>query len=634
MSNRYDASALEVLSGLDPVRKRPGMYTDTRNPNHLAHEVVDNSVDEALAGHANHIEVRLEADGSLTVKDNGRGLPTDMHAETGLSGVELIFTRLHAGAKFSDRHYRFAGGLHGVGVSVVNALSQWLNVSTVRAGKRWAMAFAGGEVSEPLKQAGKAPRNETGTQVQFCIDPKYFTSPAFDLPALKTLLRAKALLCPGLTIQFEHAADAAENETWAYGDGLSGYLTSTLAGDAELIPETPIVGKFEQTQGRAEWAVAWFAEPGRQRCESYVNLVPTARGGSHVGALRQGLVDAVRAFCSVRDLLPRGLKLAPEDVWQSAACVLSLGIPEPRFSGQTKERLDAPELMQWLPAAVSDALSLWMHRHVDVAERIAQLAIANAHGRLRANRAVARKRVASGPALPGKLADCLSQDLEATELFLVEGDSAGGSAKQARDRQFQAILPLRGKILNTWEVASSEVLASREVHDVAVALGVDPGAADLSGLRYGRVCLLADADSDGAHIAALLCALFTRHFPTLVEAGRIHAVMPPLYRVDCAKQVFYALNDAERDGIIAKLQKGNGKGGKAAINVQRFKGLGEMNPAQLRETSMNPATRRLVQLQMSDRPATCATLDRLLAKKRAAERKAWLTEHGDRAALA
>ena len=604
------------------------MYTDTRNPNHLAHEVVDNSVDEALGGHATRIEVRLEADGSLTVGDNGRGLPTDIHPQTGLSGVELIFTRLHAGAKFSDRHYRYAGGLHGVGVSVVNALSARLSVSTTRAGKCWAMAFAGGEVSEPLKQTGTAKKGETGTQVQFAVDPQYFTSPEFDLPALKTLLRAKALLCPGLAIRFEHATDLAENETWTYGDGLAGYLT-TLTGEAELIPETPISGEVEQPKGRAEWAVAWCADPV-QRCESYVNLVPTARGGSHVAALRQGLVDAMRAFCAVRDLLPRGVRLAPEDVWQSTACVISLKIPEPRFSGQTKERLDAPQLAQWLPAAVGDSLSLWMHQHVEVAEKIAQIAIDNATGRLRANRAVARKRVAGGPALPGKLADCLSQDLNNTELFLVEGDSAGGSAKQARDRQFQAILPLRGKILNTWEVASAEVLASREVHDVAVALGVDPGAADLSGLRYGRVCLLADADSDGAHIATLLCALFTRHFPALVESGRIYAVMPPLYRIDCAKQVFYALNDAERDDIIGKLQ--NAKDTKnAKINVQRFKGLGEMNPAQLRETSMNPSTRRLVQLSMHKDDDTRATLNLLLSKKGAADRKAWLTECGDKA---
>ena len=620
----YDASAIEVLSGLDPVRKRPGMYTDTTRPNHLAQEVIDNSVDEAIAGHASAVTVILHADGSLSVEDNGRGMPVDLHPEEGISGVELILTRLHAGGKFSDRSYRFSGGLHGVGVSVVNALSSHLEVWIKRGGKEYNMAFASGDKVSDLEEIGPAPRRATGTTLRFWPDPRYFDSPKFSAPRLKHVLRAKAVLCPGLKVAFTDEA-TGEQVVWHYEDGFTDYLKEAL-GRVPLLPDPPFVGHVSGEREAIDWALAWLPEGGEPVAESYVNLIPTPQGGTHVNGLRGGLTDAVREFCEFRNLVPRGLRIAPEDVWEGCCYVLSVKMQDPQFSGQTKERLSSRECAVFVAGVVKDTLSLWLNQHSETGERIAQLALANAQKRLRASRKVVRKQVTSGPALPGKLTDCTGQDLARTELFLVEGDSAGGSAKQARNREFQAIMPLRGKILNTWEVDSAEVMASQEVHDIAVAIGVDPGSSELNGLRYGKICILADADSDGLHIATLLCALFVRHFRPLVEAGHVHVAMPPLFRVDVGKEVFYALDEAEKQGILDRIAAEKKKG---KASVTRFKGLGEMNPLQLRETTMDPATRRLVQLTLDAGDDTLVLMDMLLAKKRAGDRKNWLEAKGN-----
>ena len=625
MTSAYDSSSIEVLTGLEPVRRRPGMYTSTERPNHMVLEVVDNSVDEAIAGHCRQITVTLHRDDSVTVEDDGRGMPVDTHPEEGVSGVEVILTRLHAGAKFSHKDYRFSGGLHGVGVSVVNALSERLEVTVRRHGAEHRMAFAGGEKISELEEIGTVGKRNTGTTVHFRPDPQFFDTTKVHVRRLQHALRAKAVLCPRLRIVFRDENDPSHDEEWYYEDGLEDYLTRELA-DLERVPERPFRGAHREEEREADWVVAWLPGDGEPLAESYVNLIPTPQGGTHVNGFRSGLTDAVREFCEFRSLVPRGLKLAPDDVWTRCAYVLSLRIKDPQFSGQTKERLSNREAAPFLAGAVKDAFSLWLNQHTAEGEAIARLAIASAQARARAGKQVERKKVAAGPALPGKLADCTSDDLEATELFLVEGDSAGGSAKQARDRATQAILPLRGKILNTWEVDPAAVLGSQEVHDIAVALGVDPGSPDLSGLRYGRVCILADADSDGAHIATLLCALFFKHFPALVEAGRVHLAMPPLYRIDVGKQVYYALDEAEKDQRLAKIEA-DGLRGKVAI--QRFKGLGEMNPPQLRETVMHPDTRRLVRLTVEAGDGTDQVIDMLLAKGRAGERRAWLEEKGN-----
>ncbi|MDP1708481.1 MAG: DNA topoisomerase IV subunit B [Gammaproteobacteria bacterium] len=623
MSADYDASAIEVLSGLDPVRRRPGMYTDTTRPNHLAQEVIDNSVDEALGGHAARIGVTLYQDGSLEVSDDGRGMPVDSHPEEKISGVELILTRLHAGGKFSGKAYRFSGGLHGVGVSVVNALSKKLEVWIRRGGKEYHMGFAGGDRRSQLKVTGTVARNNTGTTLRFWPDEKYFDAAKFSVSRLKHLLRAKAVLCPGLHVGFRDEA-SGEQESWHYDEGIRAYLAEALQG-MPVLPAEPYAGAMQGNSEAVEWALAWVPEGGEIVTESYVNLIPTAQGGTHVNGLRTGLTEAMRDFCEFRSLLPRGVRLAPEDVFDRCSHVLSVKLLDPQFSGQTKERLTSRECAAFVGGVVKDSFSLWLNQHVDVAEAIAQLAINNAQRRLRESKNVVRKKIVSGPALPGKLADCTLQDLGQTELFLVEGDSAGGSAKQARDRLFQAILPLRGKILNTWEVAPGTVLSSQEVHDIAVAIGVDPGSDDLAGLRYGKICILADADSDGAHIATLLCALFVRHFHPLVAAGRIYVAMPPLYRIDIVKEVYYALDEAEKQGVLDRIAA---EGKKGKVNVQRFKGLGEMNPAQLRITTIAPETRRLLQLTVQSGDNTTQLMDMLLAKRRAADRKCWLEQKG------
>ena len=627
MSSRYNAADIEVLSGLEPVKRRPGMYTDTSRPNHLVQEVVDNAVDEALAGHASRVEVTIHADGSAEVSDDGRGMPVDIHPDEGISGLELIMTRLHAGGKFSNKHYAFAGGLHGVGVSVVNALSSRVEVTVRRDGQIHRMSFADGARSSALEVTGSVPKKQTGTTLRFWPDPKYFDTPKIALPKLGHLLRAKAVLCAGLTVRLTDAASGATEE-WRYEDGLADYLRSELQG-AECLPGELFVNQLARPGEGLDLALAWLPE-GELVQESYVNLIPTAQGGTHVNGLRSGLTEALREFCDIRNLLPRGLKLAPEDVWDRLAFVLSVRLQDPQFAGQTKERLSSRNAAAFVEGVAHDAFSLWLNQHVTDGERIAQLAIERASARLKAARLVVRKKITQGPALPGKLADCAATDLARTELFLVEGDSAGGSAKQARDKDFQAILPLRGKILNTWEVESGGVLASQEVHDLAVAIGCDPGRDDLSGLRYGKVVILADADSDGLHIATLLCALFLRHFPALVREGHVFVAMPPLFRVDVGKQMFYCLDEDEKRALLERIEREKIRG---QVTVTRFKGLGEMNPSQLRESTIHPDTRRLVQLTVDAGESTAQLMDMLLAKKRAGDRKAWLETKGDLASL-
>ena len=624
MSGKYDSSAIEVLTGLEPVRKRPGMYTDTSRPNHLGQEVIDNSVDEAIVGHARRIDVTLYKDGSLEVSDDGRGMPVDKHAGEKLPGVEVILTRLHAGGKFSTKNYQFSGGLHGVGVSVVNALSKRLDVTVKRDSKQYHMGFANGERKTGLKVIGKVGKQNTGTTIRFWPDPKYFDSPVFSVSRLRHVLRAKAVLCPGLRVSFKDEKSGTREE-WQYENGLSAYLVDELK-NAVMLPEEPFVGSLEGNEEAVDWAVVWLPDADELITESYVNLIPTAQGGTHVNGFRTGLTEAIREFCEFRNLLPRGVRISAEDVWDRCSYVLSVKLRDPQFSGQTKERLSSRESAAFVSGVAKDAFGLWLNQHIESGEAIAELAINNAQKRLRAEKKIVRKKVTTGPALPGKLADCTSQNLSRTELFLVEGDSAGGSAKQARDREYQAIMPLRGKILNTWEVDPNAVLGSQEVHDISVAIGVDPGSDDLKGLRYGKICILADADSDGAHIATLLCALFVRHFRPLVADRHIYVAMPPLYRIDVGKDTYYALDDSEKQGVLDRIAAEKIKG---KINVQRFKGLGEMNPLQLRETTIAPDTRRLVQLSIEPGDDTNKLLDMLLAKNRAADRKTWLEKKGD-----
>ena len=623
--SQYTAQSLEVLSGLDPVRRRPGMYTDTSRPNHLAQEVIDNAVDEALAGHANKITVTVYKDGSLSVEDNGRGMPVDIHPEYGQSGIEIILTKLHAGGKFSTDNYQFSGGLHGVGISVVNALSTRVDVAVQRQGNLYKMAFENGEPTGPLEVfEGKAPKRATGTTVHFWPEAKYFDSPKFALKALKHNLKAKAVLAAGLQINYVDQIND-EKITWQFENGLVDYLMDELE-DREIVPAPAFVATGDAERASAEFAICWNVEGGESIQESYVNLIPTAQGGTHVNGLRSGITDAMREFCELRNLLPRNMKLSAEDVWDGVNYILSLKFQEPQFSGQTKERLSSREASGVVQNIAKDAFALWLNQNSDVAMQLAEMVIAKAGRRLKAAKKVERKKIVAGPTLPGKLSDCVGHTLEESELFIVEGDSAGGSAKQARDKNFQAIMPIRGKILNTWEVSSDEVLASQEVHNIAIAIGVDPGSDDLSELRYGKVCILADADSDGLHIATLLCALFVKHFPTLVEAGHLFVAMPPLYRIDDNKDVHYALDDAELDGILKKCKTKNPQ-------ITRFKGLGEMNASQLRETTLDPNTRRLVQLDLDDVQFTSGLLDKLLAKKRASDRKEWLEQKGNLAEL-
>ncbi|OBT08242.1 DNA topoisomerase IV subunit B [Shewanella sp. UCD-FRSSP16_17] len=628
MTNQYTSDAIEVLNGLDPVKRRPGMYTDTTRPNHLGQEVIDNSVDEALAGHASKIDVILHTDNSLEVTDDGRGMPVDIHPEEGIPGVELILTKLHAGGKFSNKNYQFSGGLHGVGISVVNALSTRVEISVRRDAQVYEMAFENGEKVEDLTVTGTCGRRNTGTRVHFWPDASYFDSGNFSITKLLYQLRAKAVLCPGLRIKFTNKQNGEVNE-WFYESGLTDYLKEAVK-DSVLLPQEPFIGSFTGKIEAAEWAITWLPEGGDSIYESYVNLIPTPLGGTHVNGFRQGLLESMREFCEFRNLVPRGLKLSPEDIWDKASFILSIKMQDPQFSGQTKEKLSSRQSSAFVSGIVRDAFALWLNSNTEQAELLAELCISNAQRRLKAAKKVARKKVTSGPALPGKLTDCSGQDPMRGELFLVEGDSAGGSAKQARDREFQAIMPLRGKILNTWEVDASQVLASQEVHDISVAIGCDPDSEDISELRYGKICILADADSDGLHIATLLCALFMKHYRVLVEKGHVYIAMPPLFRIDLGKEVFYALDEDEKNGILDRIVAEKKKG---KVQVTRFKGLGEMNPLQLRETTMDPNTRRLVQLTIDDNEDTMALMDMLLAKKRSPDRRVWLESKGDLAEL-
>jgi topoisomerase-4 subunit B len=623
MSN-YNAEDIEVLTGLDPVKKRPGMYTDTSRPNHLAQEVIDNSVDEALAGHARRVDVTLHKDGSLSVCDDGRGMPVDIHPEQGLPGVEVILSTLHAGGKFSNNNYQFSGGLHGVGVSVVNALSDRLDVTVKRGGKIHQILFSNGDKTSDLKVIDTCGQRNTGTILRFWPNPEYFDSVKFSVSRLRHVLRAKAVLCSGLTMSF-YDENTSESSEWYYEDGLKDYIADALHG-WEVLPLEPFIGAFSAENEAVDWAVQWLPDGGEVVQESYVNLIPTPQGGTHVNGLRTGLLEAMREFCEFRNLLPRGVKLTPDDIWDRCSFVLSSKMADPQFSGQTKDRLSSREVAAFIAGVVKDAFSLWLNQHTEESEKLAELCILHAQRRMRASKKVVRKKITQGPALPGKLADCSSDEPEQCEIFLVEGDSAGGSAKQARNRENQAIMPLRGKILNTWEVESQEILGSQEVHDISVALGVDPGLESADDLRYHKVCILADADSDGLHIATLLCALFVRHFRPLVASGHVYVAMPPLFRIDVGKEVYYALDDAERQGILDRI-KAEGKRGK--VNVQRFKGLGEMNPLQLRETTMDPDTRRLVQLTLEPGDDTNSVLDMLLAKKRSPDRRQWLETKGN-----
>ena len=623
MSN-YDASSIEVLTGLEPVKKRPGMYTETERPNHLVQEVMDNSVDEAISGYATKISVVLHPDGSVSVEDNGRGIPVDIHPKEGVTAVEVILTKLHAGGKFSNDSYQFSGGLHGVGVSVVNALSSSLEVWIKRDGKHYYMAFSSSIKTGDLEVIGEIGKRNTGTLIKFTPNNKYFDSVKFSISQLRHNLRSKAVLCPGLEINFDNQMDNTKDK-WLYQDGITDYLQASLDG-LECLPSIPFVTSFKSKEDQLDCALTWTENNTNITTESYVNLIPTIGGGTHVNGLRSGLTDALKEFCEFRNLIPKNIKLTPDDVWQKIAFVLSIKILDPQFSGQTKERLSSRECASFVSGVVKDSFSLWLNQHTDIAEKIAELAILNAQSRLKSSKKVVRKKIVSGPALPGKLSDCTSTDLDQTEVFLVEGDSAGGSAKQARDKEYQAILPLRGKILNTWEVDSAQVLESNEIHDISVAIGLEPDSNDLSDLRYGKICILADADSDGAHIATLICALFVKHFPKLVKEGHVYVAMPPLYRIDAGKQVFYALDNKEKDAIEKKLAKENKR---QKIQVQRFKGLGEMNPKQLRETTMQPDTRRLIQLTLNNPLQVNQKMDMLLSKKRAPDRKSWLETKGN-----
>ena len=620
----YDAKDIEVLTGLDPVRKRPGMYTDTTRPNHLAQEVIDNSVDEALAGHAKQIEVILHVDGSLSVIDDGRGMPVDDHPEQKKPGVEVILSTLHAGGKFSNNSYQFSGGLHGVGVSIVNALSTSLEVTVKRGGNVYQMSFSGGEKKADLEIVDTCGQRNTGTILRFWPDSKYFDSVKFSISRLRHILKAKAVLCGGLSVSF-FDENTNQTEEWYFEDGLRDYLMESSSNYTTL-PEDPFIGKSSTNSESVEWAIQWMPDGGETIQESYVNLIPTTQGGTHINGMRSGILEAIREFCELRSLLPRGVKLAPEDIWDRVTFVLSVKLTDPQFSGQTKDRLSSREVAGIVSGILKDAFSLWLNQHVQDGESLATLFIQSAQRRLKAGKKITRKKVTQGPALPGKLADCSSVDPKECEIFLVEGDSAGGSAKQARNRENQAIMPLRGKILNTWEIDSQEILASQEVNDISIALGVEPADDDLNGLRYDKICILADADSDGLHIATLLCALFVRHFRTLVTRGHVYVAMPPLFRIDVGKDVYYALDEGEKNSIIERVKKDQQR---SKISVQRFKGLGEMNPSQLRETAMNADTRRLVQLTFNANENTNNLMDMLLSKKRSPDRKIWLEKKGN-----
>ncbi len=628
-SDTYNAESIEILKGLDPVKRRPGMYTDTSSPDHLAFEVIDNSVDEAIAGFAGTIQVILKEDQSIVVSDDGRGMPVDIHPEEKISGVELIMSKLHAGAKFSNKDYSYSGGLHGVGVSVVNALSSKLTILIKRNGHEYQVAFENGHKTEDLSITKRIGKKNTGTSVHFYPNAKYFDTASFSKTAIKTALRSKAILCKGLVTTFFDER-SGEKVIWEYDHGIDEYLDENLSEKKCVFPSC-FSGKSKGEDIHIIWAVNWTTDSRQNPEESYVNLIPTKLGGTHVNGFRSGLLESVREFCKFRNLLPKGLYLAPEDIWDRVGYILSVKLSDAQFSGQTKERLSSRHCANLVNIQVRDAFSLWLNQHVQEGEKLAALAIENAKNRVKKSKKITKKRSSNGIRLPAKLSDCTSIDQQRRELFFVEGDSAGGSAKQARDRRFQAIMPLRGKILNTWDIESSAIIESKEIRDISQVLGVFPGSEDISKLRYNKICILADADSDGLHIATLMCALFLKHFPKMVDNGHVYIAMPPLFRIDMGKEVFYALDEAEKENIIKRINRRKKRG---KISIQRFKGLGEMNPSQLKETTISPDSRRLVQLSVDN---SCEEsikevheiMDMLLGKKRAKDRKAWIEKKGN-----
>ena len=629
MANRdYTSESIEVLSGLEPVRKRPGMYTDTTSPNHLVMEVIDNSVDEALAGHAKEISVVLNKDFSVSVEDDGRGMPVDIHPEEKVPGVELIFSRLHAGAKFSNKDYVFSGGLHGVGVSVVNALSTFLDAEIRRDGKKYEIKFKDSVKKKDLKVIDSVGQRNSGTKILFKADPSFFDTEKISGKYLSNSLKAKAVLCPGLKIKFKDEVNKTKEESCVV-DGLGKYLSTSL-GEGEYLPDEPIEGEFEDEENSLAWAVAWELRDQESITESYVNLIPTIQGGTHVAGMRTGITDALKEFCEYRNLIPKGVKVTAEDVWKNASYVLSAKLKDPQFSGQTKEKLSSKDFQTIAANITRDAFAIWLNKETELAERIANIAIDNAQKRAKESKSIERKKVTKGVTLPGKLSDCVSSNYEETELFLVEGDSAGGSAKQARDRNFQAVMALKGKILNTWEVDTDAVNQSQEVKDIGMAIGLQPGCRVLDGLRYGKICILADADSDGLHIATLICALFLKHFRPLVEEGRLYVAQPPLFRIDQGKDIYYALDEKEKDDLVKKLTSQNKR---TKVEIQRFKGLGEMNPSQLKETTMSQDVRKLLQLKLEKGNSATTMFNMLLSKKRAPDRKSWLESKGDLASI-
>lgn len=645
---QYSEQSIRVLKGLEPVKERPGMYTRTADPTHIIQEIVDNAVDEALAGFADQIGVTLHEDGSVSVEDNGRGIPVGLHPVEQVSTVEVVFTRLHAGGKFDKQAggaYAFSGGLHGVGVSVTNALSLRLEVEVKRDAKRYRIVFADGEVVEALTEMGEVGKKNTGTSVRSWPDPKYFDSPKISIPEMERLLRSKAVLLPGLTVRLVFEAGGDKRE-WKYEQGMVSYLKEQLPDEdinrpifagAKYVTEASPNGSFADGEGAA-WAVAWTESAGGG--ESYVNLIPTTLGGTHEAGLRAGMFEAVKEFCSHHALLPRGITLQPEDIWSRSRFILSARVLDPQFQGQTKDKLNSRDAMRLVSSSVKDPLDIFLNTHPEEGKRIAELAIRQAMARSRAGKVVEKRKSSGVAVLPGKLTDCESTDIRRNEIFLVEGDSAGGSAKQGRDKETQAILPLRGKVLNTWEVAKAELYANNEVHNIAVAIGVDPHGIDdepdLSGLRYGRICIMSDADVDGLHIQALLLTLFFRHFPKLVERGHVYVAQPPLYKIEVAPQgkgrpgrKLYALTEEERDAMLERLRADNIK--ESQITVGRFKGLGEMNPDQLKETTMHPDTRRMLPV-LFDRATlgeAQAMFQMLMAKSEAGSRREWMEANGD-----
>ena len=640
----YTAESISVLKGLEPVRHRPGMYTRTDHPLHIIQEAIDNAADEALGGFCKRIVVTLHVDGSVTVQDDGRGIPVEIHPAEGVPTVEVVFTQLHAGGKFNKNDgtsaYRFSGGLHGVGVSVTNALSTRLEVEVVRDGGRFRLAFAGGTVIEPLQRVGDTAKRASGTRLRIWPDPQFFDAPNIPIPELERLLRSKAVLLPGLEILL--SLEGGETKTWCFANGMQQYLAEQIDGDlaAPIFTAEKYAAAGDENfpaGSGAAWAICWSVEGNLAR-ESYVNLIPTPAGGTHETGLRQAAFDAIKSFAEHHAMLPKGIKLAADDVFSRASYVLAARVLDPSFQGQTKERLNSRDAVALVSRMVRDPLELWLNEHPDDAKKITELAIKAAQARSRAGQKVEKKKQSGVAILPGKLSDCQSEDISRNEIFLVEGDSAGGSAKSGRDKEVQAILPLRGKVLNTWEVEPGSLFANREVHDIAVALGIDPHLPDapdtvLDNLRYGKVVIMTDADVDGSHIRVLLCTLFYRHFPKLIEHGHLYFAQPPLYRLDVPAlgkkrppRKLYALDQDEREAIIDRLQLEGVK--PDAVAISRFKGLGEMNPEQLWETTMSPDTRRLMRVRLPEPGEANPVMNMLMAKNESAGRRAWMEANG------